>query len=105
MLEYILKLNDKEKDLRPDTLVNPFIQDFLHGSTKDKMITPKTFFIRIGALQHNRSKSVVSIINKLGLTVSHYRTCEIETTHAENVDVSNLANYYIYSLKHRMALY
>ena len=105
MLEYILKLNDKEKDLRPDTLADPFIQDFLHGLTKDKMITPKHFFVRIGALQHNRSKSVVDIVNKLGLSVSHYRTCEIETTQAESVDVSNLANYYIYSLKHRMALY
>ena len=56
LLEYILKLNDKEKYLRLDKLFNSFIQDFLHGLAKGKMITPKHFFVSIGALQHFKSK-------------------------------------------------
>lgn len=74
MLEYILKLNDKEKYLRLDKLFNSFIQDFLHGLAKGKMITPKHFFVSIGALQHFKSKNVADIVEKLSHGVSHYRT-------------------------------
>ena len=40
-LEYLLKLGSKESNLRLDPLVDSFVQDFLHGVTRGKMITPK----------------------------------------------------------------
>ena len=39
----LLKIDNKEKELMLDTLVNFFKQVFLHGVTREKIITPKYF--------------------------------------------------------------
>ena len=82
-LEYLLKLDNKEKDIKLDTLVDSFAQDFLHGVTRGRMITAKHFLMGLGLHNMTGQKNVVDIVNKLGHSISYNRTCEIETAQAE----------------------
>ena len=60
-LEYLLKLGNKEKDLRLETLADSFAQDFLHGVTKGKMITQKHSLMALGF--HNMTgRNMLSIL-------------------------------------------
>ena len=68
-LEYLLKLDNKEKDLKLDKLVDFLTQDFLHRVPRGKMITPK--YLLMGLLFHNmKSQKHVDIVNKLGHSIS-----------------------------------
>ena len=78
-LEYLLKTDNKEKNLRLDTLVNPFAQVFLHAVTRGKIVIPKYFLIRLGLHNMTGQKHVADIVSKLGHSISYYRTFEMET--------------------------
>ena len=85
-LEYLLKLDNKGKDLRLDTLVNSFVQDFLHGVARSKVITPKHVLMGSGLHNMTCQNHVVDVVSKLGHSISYYGICEIETVQAETAN-------------------
>ena len=89
-----MKLGNKEKSLRLDTLVDSFAQDFLHIITREKMIAPKHFLMELKLRNMTGQKNVVDIVSELVHSISYYKKCEIESSQAESA--KNITNMTLY---------
>ena len=77
-LTYLLKLDNKEKDLKLKL-------DFLHGVTSEKIITAKHFLMTLRV--HNKTgQKHVDIVNKLGHSLNYHRTSKNEIAQAETLN-------------------
>lgn len=64
-------------------LIDSYSTDFIHGVSREKVMTSKHFLLGLGLHSITGQKQVAVINNKLGHCISYDKMCEIETALAE----------------------
>ena len=68
-------------------LVNSFGSDIVNGVMKGRMLTKKHYFLSLGLHSMIGTRSVITILNKLGHCLNYNKTCEIETAIADSTSI------------------
>ena len=64
-------------------LVNSFGSDIVNGEMKVRMLTKKQYFLSLSLHSMIGTRSVITILKKLGHCLNYNKTCEIETAIAD----------------------
>ena len=68
-------------------LVNSFGSDIINGVMRGRISTKKHYLLSLGLQSMIGTKSVITILNKLGHCLNYKKTCEIETAVAESTSI------------------
>ena len=82
------EVSKRQKTNKTDTLsrlIESFTADLVNAVSRGKILTPKHYLVGLGVHNMTGQKTPVTILNKLGHSISYTKVCDIETSLAEHV--------------------
>lgn len=86
-LTNLLKSSDHAISPSVNRLVESYSDDFIHGVSRGTTLTKKHFLLGVGLHNLTGQKKVIQITNRLGHSISYYKTCEIEHAQAQKAQI------------------